>query len=91
MSLATTYDNPVIEWDESVEHILSELGDEAQINAFLHKKSHEYYTKQNIKYQLPIIIFSALSGTGNFISANFPLFAVLFVVLFAVLFAMVGS
>ena len=75
MSLATTYDGPVMEWDESVEQILSELGDEAQINAFLHKKSHEYYTKQNIKYQLPIIIFSALSGTGNFISANFPAYS----------------
>ena len=60
------------EWDESVENILSALGDEAQINAFLHKQSNEYYTILNIKYQLPIIIFSALSGTGNFISSNFP-------------------
>jgi hypothetical protein len=59
-------------WDESVEKILSELGDEAQINAYLHKKSHDYYTIQNMKYQLPIIIFSAISGTGNFISTNFP-------------------
>jgi hypothetical protein len=75
MSLATTYDGPLMEWDESVENILSELGDEAQINAFLHKKANEYYTIQNIKYQLPIIIFSALSGTGNFISANFPDYA----------------
>ena len=32
-------------WDESVEHILSELGDEAQINAFLHKKSNENRNK----------------------------------------------
>jgi hypothetical protein len=61
-----------IQWDDSIEGILSELGDEAQINAFLHKKSHEYYTTQNIKYQLPIIILSAVSGTGNFISTNFP-------------------
>jgi len=74
MSLGT-YDTHPIEWDESVEQILSELGDEAQINAFLHKKANEYYTIQNIKYQLPIIIFSALSGTGNFISANFPDYA----------------
>ena len=74
MSLGT-YDSHHTEWDESVENILSELGDEAQINAFLHKKANEYYTKQNIKYQLPIIIFSALSGTGNFISANFPDYA----------------
>jgi hypothetical protein len=71
MSIAT-FDNPSMEWEESVENILSELGDEAQISAFLHKKAHEYYSVQNIKYQLPIIIFSAISGTGNFISSNFP-------------------
>ena len=74
MSLPTELNEHQV-WDESVENILSELGDEAQINAYLHKKANEYYTKQNIKYQLPIIIFSALSGTGNFISANFPDYA----------------
>ena len=62
----------IIEWDDSVEALLSELGDEAQINAYLHKTSNEYYSKQNIKFQLPIIILSALAGTGNFISAHFP-------------------
>ena len=71
MSVAT-FDTRIIDWDDSVEKILSELGDEAQINAYLHKKAHEYYTIQNIKYQLPIIILSAVSGTGNFISSNFP-------------------
>lgn len=64
--------NKEIEWDDSVEGILSEIGDESQINAYMHKKSQSYYTKQNIKYQLPIIILSALSGTGNFVSTNFP-------------------
>lgn len=72
-SIDTT--NRYVEWDESIEQILSELGDEAQINAFLHKNSQSYYTKQNIKYQLPIIVLSALSGTGNFVSANFPDYA----------------
>lgn len=66
---------PPPEWEDSIEKILSELGDEAQINAYLHKKSNDYYTTQNIKYQLPIIILSAVSGTGNFISANFPAYA----------------
>ena len=61
-----------VEWDESIENILSEIGDESQINAFMHKKAQIYYTNQNIKYQLPIIVLSALSGTGNFVSANFP-------------------
>lgn len=76
MSLPTEFTtSPPQEWDESIEKILSELGDEAQINAYLHKKANDYYTTQNIKYQLPIIILSALSGTGNFISANFPTYA----------------
>ena len=64
--------NRHVEWDESIENILSEIGDESQINAFMHKKAQAYYTNQNIKYQLPIIVLSALSGTGNFVSANFP-------------------
>ena len=72
MDLASIETNKNVEWDESIENILSEIGDESQINAFMHKKAQSYYTKQNIKYQLPIIILSAVSGTGNFISANFP-------------------
>lgn len=67
--------DPARGWDESIENIMCELGDEAQINAYLHKKSHEYYTSQNLKYQLPIIILSAVSGTGNFISSYFPAYS----------------
>ena len=72
MDLASIETNKHIIWDESIEKILSELGDEAQINAYLHKKAQIHYTQKNIKYQLPIIILSALSGTGNFVSSNFP-------------------
>jgi hypothetical protein len=79
MDLMSLDTNKEIAWDESIEAIFSELGDEAQINAFLHKKAAEYYTRQNIKYQLPIIVLSALSGSGNFISANFPDYANLIV------------
>ena len=75
MDLASIETNRNIIWDDSIEKILSELGDEAQINAFLHKKAQAYYTLQNIKYQLPIIILSALSGTGNFVSSNFPVYS----------------
>lgn len=72
MDLASIETNKHIIWDDSIENILSELGDEAQINAYLHKKAQIHYTQKNIKYQLPIIILSALSGTGNFVSSNFP-------------------
>lgn len=75
MDLASIETNKNITWDDAIENILSELGDEAQINAYLHKKAQEYFTIKNIKFQLPIIILSALSGTGNFISANFPAYS----------------
>ena len=75
MDLGSIGTNRNIEWDESIENILSEIGDESQINAYMHKKAQAYYTRQNIKYQLPIIILSALSGTGNFISSNFPTYS----------------
>lgn len=61
-----------LEWHESLELIFSELLDESQVRAYFHKKSHEYYAKENIKYQLPIIIISAIAGSGNFISSTFP-------------------
>ena len=32
----------------------------------------EHYSKRNLKYQLPVIILSVLSGSGNFIASNFP-------------------
>ena len=72
MDLRSIETNKCVEWDTSIEDILSELGDEAQINAYLHKMANIHFTSKNIKFQLPIIILSALSGTGNFISNNFP-------------------
>lgn len=70
--LAYMNDQHHLEWHESLELIFSELLDESQVRAFYHKKSHEYYSKENIKYQLPIIVFSAIAGSGNFISSTFP-------------------
>jgi hypothetical protein len=75
MDILSVDTNKDITWDESIEKIFSELGDEAQINAFLHKKAAEHFTRKNIYYQLPIIVLSALSGSGNFISANFPTYS----------------
>ena len=79
MDILSVDTNKDITWDESIEKIFSELGDEAQINAFLHKKAAEHFTRKNIYYQLPIIVLSALSGSGNFISANFPTYSELII------------
>ena len=60
-------------WDSAVETLLSELGDEAQLRNKLHSKIANWFAKRNKRYHLPIIIFSVLSGSGNFVSGQFPL------------------
>lgn len=59
-------------WDFSMEKILSDMGDEAQIYSYLHQKAHSHFQNKNMYFQIPIIVLSAISGSGNFISTNFP-------------------
>ncbi len=61
-----------MDWHESHERVLVELSEESQISSYMHKLAHEYYSRKNIQYQLPIIILSVVSGSANFISSSFP-------------------
>ena len=58
-------------WHESNELFLSNLGDEAQLQAICHMYSHEEFSVRSRKFQLPIIILSVISGSGNFVSNSF--------------------
>ena len=49
MDLASIETTKNLTWDDVIEKILSEMGDEAQINAYLHKKAQEYFTIKNTK------------------------------------------
>ena len=60
------------EWHKSNELFFKSLGDEAQLQALCHMKSHEEFSKRSRKYQLPIIILSVMCGSGNFVSTSFP-------------------
>ena len=61
-----------IDWHESVESLLSELCDEAQIRCRLHNRHHHWYATRNKRYTLPVVVLSALSGSGNFLAGQFP-------------------
>ena len=58
-------------WDDDFEKICTNLADEAQINTYLHIKSHRYYSKWSRSFQIPIILLSAIGGSANFASDNF--------------------
>ena len=57
-------------WSDSVEHLLEQLADEAQCRASLHAKHHAYYNKLNSLFTLPVIVFSVICGSGNFVSGS---------------------
>lgn len=59
-----------MDWHESHELVLVELSEEAQINAYLHKRAYEHFSRRNVQFQMPIIILSVLSGSANFISSS---------------------
>jgi len=61
-------------WDDDFEKICSYLIDEAQINTFLHLKSHRNYSGWSSAFQIPIIVLSAVVGSANFASSNFGIY-----------------
>jgi hypothetical protein len=54
------------EWKSEHENILVEWADKAMCYRWLHAKSHQYYSKTNTWFTIPVIIMSTLTGTANF-------------------------
>lgn len=63
--------NKYIEWHDENENILKSWGDKAQCYQIIHDKSSKKYTTLNAWYTIPIIIFSTITGTGNFAQGSF--------------------
>jgi len=59
-------------WDHSVENILIQLSEEAQALSFFHLLAYRYYCKHASYFHIPIILFTAVTGSANFLSTNFP-------------------
>ena len=60
------------QWDESVEQLLCRYGDESQVREKLHRSSYYAYKRSATWFQLPMIVFSAVSGTVQLFSKSFP-------------------
>ena len=58
-------------WHDSIERLLEELTDEAQVRARIHMKQYMSYRRRNQCYSLPVVILSVISGSGNFISEGY--------------------
>jgi hypothetical protein len=55
------------EWSEPVEELIKKIGEQSQCFSILHRRSEQYYAYFNHFIAIPVIIFSTISGSGNFI------------------------
>ena len=62
----------VKEWHPQHHHILKEWAEIGYSYRYLHDKAFIYYSKQNLRFALPVIIISTLTGTANFAQQSFP-------------------
>jgi len=59
------------EWNEEQENILKGWSDKASCYKVMHDRSHKRYWCLNAWFSIPIIIFSTITGTGNFAQETF--------------------
>ena len=60
------------EWSDDQEKILKSWGDKASCYKLMHDRAHKRFWSLNAWFSIPIIIFSTLTGTGNFSQESFP-------------------
>ena len=60
------------EWHPQHHTILKEWAEIGYSYRYLHDKAYLHYSKQNLKFALPVIVISTLTGTANFAQQSFP-------------------
>jgi len=58
-------------WDDREENILKGWAEKASCFQLMHDRSHKRYWCLNAWFAIPIIIFSTITGTGNFAQESF--------------------
>jgi len=59
-------------WHKQQELILKKWGESALCYRYMHERSYEKYKSLSMRYTLPIIIISTITGTANFAQETFP-------------------
>jgi len=59
-------------WHPQHEKVLKSWGESASCYRYLHYKSYQMYKLMNMRFTLPVIIISTVTGTANFAQQTFP-------------------
>ena len=59
-------------WHPQQQLILKKWGEIGSSYRYLHDKAYTYFSRQNFRFALPVIILSTITGTANFAQGSFP-------------------
>jgi hypothetical protein len=59
-------------WNEQHENILRQWGESAGCYRYMHHRAFIMYKKLSMRFTLPVIVLSTLTGTANFAQEQFP-------------------
>tara|TARA_X000000950_G_C13822486_1_gene622508 strand:+ start:258 stop:1385 length:1128 start_codon:yes stop_codon:yes gene_type:complete len=64
--------NKIPIWHQQQELILKNWSEIGSSYRYLHDRSFTKYNKQNLRFALPVIVISTITGTANFAQESFP-------------------
>ena len=59
-------------WHTQQEEILKRWSEIGSSYRFMHDRSYSQFEKQNLRFSLPVIVISTITGTANFAQGTFP-------------------
>ena len=63
---------PIKKWHKQQEKILKDWGESSSCYRYMHFKAYQQYKQTNMRFTLPIIVISTVTGTANFAQETFP-------------------
>ena len=65
-------DDSELIWHDQQENILKKWAEIGSSYRFMHDRAYLKFEKQNLRFALPVIVLSTITGTANFAQASFP-------------------
>lgn len=59
-------------WHSQQEDILKNWSEQSSCYRWMHERAYQTYNKKNMRYAIPVIIISTITGTANFAQGSFP-------------------
>lgn len=65
-------DEEIKTWNEQHESILKQWGEAAACYRYMHHRAYLMYKKMSMRFTVPVIVLSTVTGTANFAQGSFP-------------------